>query len=290
MMRDEKLVGAAVRSKQPVERVIWVWGAILESASEIDDGGRYSFDAAEAAYFLRTDDADILAVTDALIAARRISDNVVVKWGDRQFQSDKSKERQAAYRERRKDKKVGNDSKNEERDVTVTVSDGQVTAQDTDTDTEVRKNMSETSSDVINFPKPRRKRNDYPEDFEKFYLAYPSDPGMSKPEALKQWGKLSEENRGHAVDAIPAFIGWISDQGKDYRVVHACRYLSQRRFDGFIESQSMIKDSAPVGVLVKRGTPAWESWQRIKSTPCSEQLGGWHFPTEYPPTDLKVAT
>ena len=100
MMRDDKLVSAAIKAKQPVERVVWVWGAILESAAEIDDAGRFKLDAAEVAYFLRADEADIGVILDALVALGRISDDRVVKWGDRQFTSDRSADRQARYRER----------------------------------------------------------------------------------------------------------------------------------------------------------------------------------------------
>ena len=39
MMRDDKLVRIAIKTKQPIERVLWIWGAILESAAEIDDNG-----------------------------------------------------------------------------------------------------------------------------------------------------------------------------------------------------------------------------------------------------------
>lgn len=98
MMRDDKLVSAAIKSKQPVERVVWVWGAILESAAEIDDDGLFRFDTAEAAYFLRADEADICAVVDALTAAGRLASNRVVNWSARQFKSDRSAERQARYR------------------------------------------------------------------------------------------------------------------------------------------------------------------------------------------------
>lgn len=90
MMRDEKLVGVALRAKQPVERVIWVWGAILESAAEINDAGRYEFDAAEVAYFLRADEADIAAILGALTNASRLADGVVVNWRSRQFQADRT--------------------------------------------------------------------------------------------------------------------------------------------------------------------------------------------------------
>ena len=84
MMRDEKLVSVAIKSKQPVERVLWVWGAILESAAEIDENGKYDLDPAEVAYFLRADHADIDAVLAALTDAGRLADGIVVRWGNRQ--------------------------------------------------------------------------------------------------------------------------------------------------------------------------------------------------------------
>jgi hypothetical protein len=102
MMRDDKLVRVAIRSGQTIERVVWVWGAILESASEIDDGGTFDLDASEIAYFLRADEADIDSIIRGLEAAGRLAGSTVAKWGDRQFSSDRSKERQAAYRERKK--------------------------------------------------------------------------------------------------------------------------------------------------------------------------------------------
>lgn len=90
MMRDEKLVRVALRAKQPIERVLWVWGAILESAAEINDGGRYELDHAECAYFLRVDEGDISVIEDALSGLGRIADSSVANWGERQFQTEKS--------------------------------------------------------------------------------------------------------------------------------------------------------------------------------------------------------
>lgn len=137
MMRDEKLVAIAVKSKQPVERVLWVWGAILESATEINDNGRYELDAAEVAYFLRADEADICAVLAGLESAARLADHRVVRWCDRQFSSDKSKDRQAAYRERQRQKGSHGHDQAGVSDGDITSRDGEVTAQDTDTDTEL---------------------------------------------------------------------------------------------------------------------------------------------------------
>ncbi len=120
MMRDDKLVSVAIKAKQPVERVVWVWGAILESAAEIDDGGRFNLDAAEVAYFLRTDEADIGLILDALGSMGRLSDDRVVKWGERQFTSDRSADRQAKYRERKRSETVGSDEHKPSGDAVVT--------------------------------------------------------------------------------------------------------------------------------------------------------------------------
>ena len=102
MMRDDKLVSAAIKSKQTIERVVWVWGAILESASEIDDDGRYEIDTAEIAWFLRADQSELDAIEDALHTLGRVHQGRVARWGVRQFQSDRSAERQRRYRERNK--------------------------------------------------------------------------------------------------------------------------------------------------------------------------------------------
>jgi len=102
MVRDDKLVSAAIKAKQPVERVVWIWGAILESAAEIDDNGRFNLDTAEVAYFLRADETDVVRVVAALAALEGVSDDRGVKWGDRQFTSDRSADRQARYRERKR--------------------------------------------------------------------------------------------------------------------------------------------------------------------------------------------
>jgi hypothetical protein len=136
MMRDDKLVGAAIRSKQPVERVVWIWGAILESASEINDDGIYRLDCAEVAYFLRADEADIRAVVAALGEAGRVAGDRVVKWSDRQFKSDQSAERQARYRDRKKSEVRDSDDQPPTGDGGVTAVSRHGDAPETDTELE----------------------------------------------------------------------------------------------------------------------------------------------------------
>jgi hypothetical protein len=146
MMRDEKLVRVALKSKQPIERVIWVWGAILESAAEIDDEGRYDLDEAEAAYFLRADEADVRAIAASLADGGRIAEGRVVKWGDRQFKSDNSAERVRLHRAKRKGDGNGHDGRQSEvtedrgnDPVTLRSRSGNAPETETETETETEK-------------------------------------------------------------------------------------------------------------------------------------------------------
>jgi hypothetical protein len=149
MMRDEKLVRAALMSKQPVERVVWVWGAILESAAEVNDGGRFSVDYAEMAYFLRADMGDIVAIADALDCLGRLCDGAVAKWGDRQFQSDLSAERQRRYRER---KGRGDNDGRASGDGEVTAASRHRDVPETETETETEKKDSEANASGADAP------------------------------------------------------------------------------------------------------------------------------------------
>lgn len=137
MCRDDKLVRVALRSKQPVERVIWVWSAILESASEVNENGKFDFDAGEASYFLRADESDVCAIIDALADLGRIREGAVSKWGDRQFQSDTSAERQRRHRDRAKKANADDSGK------LVTSPSRHSDAPDTDTDTDTELEQKE---------------------------------------------------------------------------------------------------------------------------------------------------
>lgn len=130
MSRDEKLVSAAIRSKQAVERVVWVWGVLLESAAEVNDGGRFDVDADELAYFLRCGSEDVQAILTALETLGRVSGGHIPRWAERQFESDASRDRQKRYRDRKKTGTLRNG------DVTRPSRDGEVTLQETETETE----------------------------------------------------------------------------------------------------------------------------------------------------------
>lgn len=207
MMRDEKLVKVAVKSKQTVERVVWIWGAILESAAEINDGGRYEFDAGEAAYFLRCNEDDILCVVECLESIGRLHAGVVARWSDRQFDSDSSKERQRRYRERLK---AGADIQQRNGDVGKTSRDGQVTAQDTETDTDPSEDARAPEVDVP---------------FEKFWEAYPNKTG--KPSAERAF---SQAIKRASPDEIMAGVRAYAAKTDDRQWCSPVKWLSDDRW------------------------------------------------------------
>ena len=70
------------------------------------------------------------------------------------------------------------------------------------------------------------------EGFEEFWSGYPTDALMSKKKAHEIWRRMSAGDRAAAQGALPAFCDFIGRQ-KDYRVLHAWKFLSERRFEGF---------------------------------------------------------
>jgi hypothetical protein len=153
--------------------------------------------------------------------------------------------------------------------------------------------LEEEKKDII-VRSVTRKRNSYAQDFEVFWTAFPTDVGMSKLEASKAWEKLSPDDKQAATEAIPAFKAWAGQQGPNYRTVHACRYITQRRFDGFRAQAEKTQDVASNRVYVTTGTDAMDAWddhyKRTKGKLAPrDQRGGWWFDSEFPPSQEKAA-
>lgn len=251
MMRDEKLVSAAMRSKQPIERVLWVYGAILESAAEINYHGKFALDTAEAAYFLRADQADLDNIVRALEELGRLDGQRVVQWGKRQFASDRSAERQRAYRER------GGKSQDNQTDRTVTqdAGDGDVTspsrhgdAPETETYTE-----SEKKEDCsLRSPPP----DDWPPGYrEVFWSEYPRKVGklgalkaletVRKRQAVP-WVRLIEAVRAYAATADPQFTK------------HPKTWLLNGCWDDEIQKKPSALATLPI---ITPSSPTWNVWK-----------------------------
>jgi hypothetical protein len=76
------------------------------------------------------------------------------------------------------------------------------------------------------------------QDFQIFWKDYPTNALMSKKSALEQWEKLSQAEREAARHAIPAFKDYCR-KNPTYRLVHAERFLSQKRFEGFAQAGAL---------------------------------------------------
>lgn len=204
MMRDEKLVRAAVKAKQPVERVVWVWGAILESAAEVNDGGRYEFDTGEAAYFLRCDEAELVSIVDCLGHLGRVSDGVVVRWGDRQYASDSAAERQRRYRERKAGNRVpqddGDAGGDAQSDVTPPSRDGQVTPQETETEAETERENKPPAS--VSRPGAR-------DLFDEVWSAFPQNPSSVESRAEAAFRATKAKDQQAILAAARRYAIWF---------------------------------------------------------------------------------
>lgn len=90
--------------------------------------------------------------------------------------------------------------------------------------------------------KATRTKQEYSDEFEtKFWAPYPRSPTMSKKEAWREWVKLDPPMRSAACQAIEPYKRHLRSK-PTLETVHACRFLSQRRFEGFTD----IPTSAPV--------------------------------------------
>jgi hypothetical protein len=77
-------------------------------------------------------------------------------------------------------------------------------------------------------------RNDYPEAFERFWRAYPTTPNMSKKTTFAVWKKLPADDRDLALRGIDGYRAFLAAHPK-LETLHAERFVTQRRFDGFLD-------------------------------------------------------
>ena len=283
MMRDEKLVRVAMASKQSVERVVWIWGAILESAGEINDAGRFELDTAEVAYFLRADEGDIVSVLDTLSALQRVAVNRVVNWGKRQFDSDRSANRQAAYRERKR-RNRDNDANSRSGDAGVTAAsrhgDVTVTHQILETDTESKK-------DICAVAKATRTANS---DFEEFWKAYPSRGKARNPKHPAQKKFEAAVRQGAPPISIIAgakrYAAAMLETGKvgTEFVAMAVTWLNQRSWEDGPPAENVVPMAGHYAAFNSPEMDAWVVYERSmgKSYP-RDRSGGWRFPSQWPP-------
>jgi hypothetical protein len=123
------------------------------------------------------------------------------------------------------------------------------------------KDLSDKSDLSKPEPKPEKRKAPYPESFEDFWREYPTDALMSKKAAFAQWQRLDQPSQDAARAAIPAFKAYCH-KNTTYRPVHAQRFLSDRRFDGF--------NSTPSEAFQNADERGWRDRLRV-----FRDRGGW---------------
>lgn len=129
--------------------------------------------------------------------------------------------------------------------------------------------------------KTARRSIAYTDDFEAFWKAYPTDQNMSKLEAWQQWQKIDATERELAMKAVEPFKAWIKTQ-KDYRPIHACRFLSKKRFEGHAAQPDLKVVSSNPGKHILKDSPEWLEYAEAYRAehgkyPPVDKRGGWFF-------------
>lgn len=222
MPTDPKWRTISRASGQPLVAVVAVYTFMLADASaNATERGRTQANDEDIASAFDIDLATVSAIRQAM-QGRVLDGDRLTGWESRQpKREDNSADRAKAWRDLHKPEKIPRKTPNAtERNRTQ--------ANDTDTESDTDKKEKDLC------PKPRKTRVSYQADFEDFWKDYPTDANMSKSEAYAQWQRLTVEDRAKAKRAVPHFVTHCRTH-PDYRPIHAERWLSNRRFDGFAE-------------------------------------------------------
>src|SRR5262249_43023761 len=222
---------------------------------------------ADVAFKLRVNDQKAAELIAALVSAELFDRRPDGKfephnWEARQFKSDVSTPRVKRFRERQR---YGEADKG-----------GAVagTPPDSETDSEKEQKKDRRASGAR-----------YSAEFEEvLWQAYPRTPNMSKLEAWKAWEK-SPDDHAAIIAAVPRYAAWLRSK-PDHPIVHACRFITQRRFDGFGSPEA---PTLPAGVFYAKPESdelaAWDLWSkrtRGGKRRLRDRGGGWWVASRWP--------
>lgn len=258
-VKDDKLAEVSVIAGCSRSVAIAVWHAILESAAETDDGGRFETTPRRVAAALCEPLAAVQAVFDAMTEIAMIGGDSVTAWKNRQYESDKSTERSRKHREAK-------------RNGGATLQERCATPPETeaDTDTETDKDASKPAS------LDAGQREEFLERAERrcTEAAGSSQLGPFLPiSGLLFGGIVSLDDAVAIIRSRPAVGGVVS---------------SWKFYAKIIQDEAAKLPSpsqGPPKVHVMSGTPEWDAWTAFngKAKPI-DKTGGFYFPSRWPPT------
>lgn len=262
-VKDDKLAEVAIVSGCSRSVAIATWHAILESAAETDDAGRFETTARRVAATLGEPAAVIEAAFAAMVEIGMLEGNAVAAWKRRQYESDSSTERSRRHREAKKN--VASPNRNGD----ATLQRRCATPPDTEADTDTEEPLPQTSIPTPNVravAKPTRPA--VADEFDQFWAAYPSRGGAANPKqpARDKFDRAVKSGCDPSVliSAAKRYAEIERNAGRlgTEKIAQAVTWLNQRRWADYAELAA-----------VEGGRPSQEDrWTRMLET---HEKGNW---------------
>lgn len=252
-VKDDKLAEAAIVAGCSRSVAIAVWHALLESAAETDDGGRFETTSRRVAAILGEPTAVIEATFAAMVEIGMIDGDAIAAWKRRQFESDSSTERSRKHREAK-------------RNAAPIQSNGDATLQGRsatppDTETESEKILPVSNSSTTNVRSVGKPTRPPPADsFEEFWKTYPhrgeaSDPKKPAKEKFERAVKRGAEPAAIIAGAKRfAEIERRAGRAGTEKCAQAVTWLNQERWNDYAPAAAPAQ---PERIFVKRDTDEW---------------------------------
>lgn len=259
-VKDDKLAEVSVIAGCSRSVSIAVWHAILESAAETDDGGRFETTPRRVAAALCEPLAAIQAVFDGMTEIGMIGGDAVTAWKARQYESDKSTERSRKHRETKRNG-----------DATLQGRCATPPETEADTDTETKEDTASAASSA-------------------------GAPALDLEDAERRCTEAAGSGELGLFAPIADLLHRQADLERDVLPVIRSRPAGKNGIKSWryyvpIITEAIPKAAAatfgPPKVFVAEGTPEWDAWQAAepgKHKAMQMNAGmGCYVPTRFPP-------
>ncbi len=268
---DEYITGVGGVLRADEQGVYWMICSLIMS-----EGGPIEYNARRLANLCLIRPAEVRRITEILIEKHKLSVTDDGRLSQKRAQNEVEMASKRIQIATENGAKGGRPRKIIEQNQQNTKPDGYFPAKLSLT-TNTKDEEDSVRTESLKSTKPAKRRHSYSDRFSEFWTAYPTDALMSKAAAGKAFEGLTVEDQDAAIASIPAFKAYCS-QHVDYRPVHAVRYISQGRFEGFNKAAKQVD----ARVFVATGTPTWDALCRkrnVETLMHKEHHGqrGWWF-------------
>lgn len=272
-VKDDKIAEVSVMAGCSRSVAIAVWHAILESAAETDDAGRFETTPRRVAAALCEPAPLVEAVVIAMEEIGMLKEGGVAAWKARQYESDNSTERSRKHRETKRN------AASQARNGGATLQGRSETPPEAETDTD-----SETDEDT---GKPASSSAGQPEiDLIEAERRCAEAAGSDR---LGPFAPIAEILLAAKVTLDDALVV-IRSRSARAGPVSSWKFYAKILNDKIAERAPPAPCTGPPKVHVMSGTPEWDAWVAFEGKPRpADARGGWYFPSRMPPSIEKAA-